>query len=210
MLSLQDIDDIVLNGGIVVDADGTKIGSVEQIFISADAGDPAFVTVRTGLFGMSETFVPLAGATLEESVVRVDFNKEKVRAGPRIDSERGSLTEAQERELYAYYGLGTAAGSASATPAESESGAEHDGAPAAQRTGERPDAATATVPSHGAPTAPGAPQGTPPPSPPPHLRRHVPVPPPAHPHPGPHPPGHPPGPPPHPPGPPPGLGAGPL
>jgi hypothetical protein len=31
MLSLQDIDNIVLNGGIVVDVAGEKIGSVEQV-----------------------------------------------------------------------------------------------------------------------------------------------------------------------------------
>ncbi|WP_255771720.1 PRC-barrel domain-containing protein, partial [Pseudarthrobacter sulfonivorans] len=105
MLSLQDIDNIVLNGGIVVDADGEKIGSVEQIFTSGDSGDPAFVTVRTGLFGMSESFAPLTGASLEESVIRVAFTKDTVKNGPRIESDRGAITETQEQELYSYYGL---------------------------------------------------------------------------------------------------------
>jgi hypothetical protein len=185
----------------VVDADGTKIGSVEQIFTTADSGDPAFVTVRTGLFGMSETFVPLAGASLAESVIKVDFAKDKVKAGPRIDSDRGQITEAQEQELYAYYGLDTAGNSGSPAPA---SGAEDDGA--AQPPEARPDSGTATPEG---PPLPPAPPPHPGPPPPPHLRKHVPVPLSGHPHPGPHHPG------PHHPGPPPGhrppgLGTGPL
>ncbi|MGO4584872.1 PRC-barrel domain-containing protein [Arthrobacter sp. 2RAF6] len=107
MLSLQDIDNIVLNGGIVVDAAGEKIGSVEQVFTSGDSGDPVFVTVRTGLFGMSESFAPLSGASLENSVIRVAFAKDKVKNGPRIESDRGLITETQEQELYSYYGLVT-------------------------------------------------------------------------------------------------------
>jgi hypothetical protein len=102
MLSLQDIDNIVLNGGIVVAADGEKIGSVEQIFTSGDSGDPAFVTVRTGLFGMAESFAPLSGARLEESVIRIAFGKDKIKNGPRIDSNRGMITATQEQELYLY------------------------------------------------------------------------------------------------------------
>ncbi|MFF2297966.1 PRC-barrel domain-containing protein [Arthrobacter sp. NPDC058127] len=180
MLSLQDIDNIVLNGGIVVDADGEKIGSVEQIFTSGDSGDPVFVTVRTGLFGMSESFAPLSGASLENSVIRVAFAKDKVKNGPRIESDRGVITETQEQELYSYYGLVT-----------------EESNDAAMGTG-REDAGLKTVD-----TAPGenAPEGSrqipqpphlrggPPPPHPPHLHKHVPRPP----HPGPPPPHRPPG-----------------
>jgi hypothetical protein len=199
MLSLQDIDGIVLNGGIVVDVTGEKIGSVEQIFTSGDSGVPVFVTVRTGLFGMSESFAPLSGASLEESVIRVAFPKDIVKNGPRIDSDRGAITETQEQELYSYYGL------ESVTSGEGSS------------TGAGPDVSTAaaedTFPTQTADTVgnegrivgtgeqlPGKPpqpmlHGGPPP-PPPHLRKHVPLPP--RPHPGPHPPHRPPGPAPEP------------
>lgn len=115
MLSLQDIDNIVLNGGIVVDAAGEKIGSVEQVFTSGDSGDPVFVTVRTGLFGMSESFAPLSGASLENSVIKVAFAKDKVKNGPRIESDRGVITETQEQELYSYYGIQTEASDNAAT-----------------------------------------------------------------------------------------------
>jgi hypothetical protein len=214
MLSLQDIDNIVLNGGIVVDADGEKIGSVEQIFTSGDSGEPAFVTVRTGLFGMSESFAPLTGASLEESVIRVAFSKDTVKNGPRIESDRGAITETQEQALYTYYGL---------YPGASEEGAAT--APGQEQAGE---AAEETVPAETAPASaaagaaaaeggaddggaphlrkappPPRPHGGPPPLPP-HLHKHVP--PHLNPHPGPPPHSGPPphtGPPPHPGAPPP-------
>ncbi|WP_168709279.1 PRC-barrel domain-containing protein [Arthrobacter sp. PAMC25564] len=200
MLSLQDIDNIVLNGGIVVDADGEKIGSVEQIFTSGDSGEPVFVTVRTGLFGMSESFAPLSGASLEESVIRVAFAKDTVKNGPRIDSNRGVITATQERELYRYYGL-----AADASGEGSGTGTAPDDSAAAGETVPRQTTADAAG-NEGRIEADRArstremplrplPHAGPPP-PPPHLQEYVPPPPP--PHPGPHPPHRPPGPPPEP------------
>lgn len=173
MLSLQDIDDIVLNGGIVVDVAGAKIGSVEQVFTSGEAGDPVFVTVRTGLFGMSESFAPLSGARLDESVIRVACSKETVKNGPRIDSDRGTITQAQELELYSYYGLDTRAAEDGTDTEHAEGaggGAEQSPAPSL------PDGSRASPP---APESPPPPPASP--APPPHLHLHVP------PRPGPHP-----------------------
>jgi len=174
MLSLQDIDQIILNGGIVVDTVGEKIGSVEQIFTGGDSGEPVFVTVRTGLFGMSESFAPLAGAILEESVIRLAYVKDAVKNGPRIDRELGTITEAQERELYDYYGLAVGAsdmeGDPSALAEEPSPGARPVSGVAAQE------------PPHPHPL--GGPPRLP------HLHKHVP-PPRAH-GPGPTPPHHPP------------------
>lgn len=185
MLSLQDIDNIVLNGGIVVDVAGEKIGSVEQVFTSGDSGNPVFVTVRTGLLGMSESFAPLSGASLEESVIRVAFAKDAVKSGPRIDSDRGAITEAQEQELYSYYGLdvdGSTEGSATGLGPEDNTAAREPSStqgvdamgkeglfidPSGARSAERP------------PRHPLPPDGPPPP--PQRLRKHVPP----RPHPGP-------------------------
>lgn len=195
MLSLQDIDNIVLNGGIVVDVTGEKIGSVEQVFTSGDSGDPVFVTVRTGLFGMSESFAPLSGASLEESVIRVAFAKDMVKNGPRIDSDRGAITQTQEQELYSYYGL-----DADTTNEGSFTGSGLDDSTAAARdtTPTQPAETLGSVgriegageqPPRRMPPRPLPPGGPPPP---PHLHKHVPLPP--GPHPGPHPPHRPSGP----------------
>ncbi|GAA1789915.1 hypothetical protein GCM10009712_41590 [Pseudarthrobacter sulfonivorans] len=193
MLSLQDIDNIVLNGGVVVDVAGEKIGSVEQIFTSGDSGEPVFVTVRTGLFGMSESFAPLSGASLEESVIRVAFAKDTVKNGPRIDSDRGAITETQEQELYSYYGLypgaseegsATGAGRDEAPAAAGETVPQTTAAAAANDGrndgGEWPAGPPHPLPHGGPPPPHPLPHGGPPPVPP-HLHSHVPP----HPHPGP-------------------------
>jgi sporulation protein YlmC with PRC-barrel domain len=92
--------------GDVVSASGEKIGSVGQIYLDDQSGEPTFVTANTGLFGMSQSFVPLRGARVENGNVVVDFDKTTVKDAPRIDDD-GSLSPAEEDQLYAYYGMGT-------------------------------------------------------------------------------------------------------
>jgi hypothetical protein len=97
----------VLNGGIVLSKDGDRVRSVEQVFLNDDTCEPAFVTVRTGLVGMSETFVPLAGATLDGSRIHVAYARDRMKNGPRIDSDLGSISTQEENALYLYYGIDT-------------------------------------------------------------------------------------------------------
>ena len=57
MISDQNISRLL--GADVVDADGDKIGSIGQIYVDPASGQPNWATVKTGFFGMSESFVPL-------------------------------------------------------------------------------------------------------------------------------------------------------
>jgi sporulation protein YlmC with PRC-barrel domain len=91
--------------GDVVSASGEKIGSVGQIYLDDQSGEPTFVTANTGLFGMSQSFIPLRGARVQNGNVVVDFDKTTVKDAPRIDDD-GSLSPAEEDRLYAYYGMG--------------------------------------------------------------------------------------------------------
>src|SRR5699024_4818634 len=43
----------------VVDQNEAKDGTVKQVFVDDESGHPLFVSAATGLFGMSESFVPL-------------------------------------------------------------------------------------------------------------------------------------------------------
>jgi hypothetical protein len=92
--------------GDVLSVSGEKIGSVGQIYLDDQTGEPTFVTANTGLFGMSQSFVPLRGARVDNGNVVVDFDKTTVKDAPRIDDD-GSLSPAEEDQLYAYYGMGT-------------------------------------------------------------------------------------------------------
>jgi len=88
--------------GVVVDQNGDKIGKVGQVYLDDDSGEPSWVTVKTGLFGTSETFVPLRGASVQGEQVRVPFNADQVKNAPRVEAD-GSITPQEEKELFAFY-----------------------------------------------------------------------------------------------------------
>jgi uncharacterized protein (TIGR02271 family) len=96
-----------LTGATVYGDDGNKIGSVGQVYLDNRTGDPQWVTVKTGLFGTKETFVPLDNASLSGDHVEVPYSKDRVKDAPRID-EDGDLSPAEESELYRHYGLTSA------------------------------------------------------------------------------------------------------
>jgi uncharacterized protein (TIGR02271 family) len=91
-------------GRDVYDQDGDKIGSASEIYLDDETGQPEWITVRTGLFGTKESFVPIRDADLTDDGLRVHVDKDKVKGAPRIDAE-GHLSPEEERELYRYYGL---------------------------------------------------------------------------------------------------------
>ncbi len=107
MFTTADIDTVT--GGDVYGNDLQKIGSVGQIYLDNDTDRPEWVTVKTGLFGTKETFVPLADATVSGNDVHVPYGKDKVKDAPRVDAD-GALSPAEEDELYAYYGGGESDG----------------------------------------------------------------------------------------------------
>jgi sporulation protein YlmC with PRC-barrel domain len=131
--------------GDVLSASGEKIGSVGQIYLDDQSGEPTFVTANTGLFGMSQSFVPLRGARVESGNVIVDFDKTTVKDAPRIDDD-GSLSPAEEDQLYAYYGMSTANidtadyGTADQTPDPGFARADRNDRSADSRLGARTDA----------------------------------------------------------------------
>ncbi|MEU4392766.1 PRC and DUF2382 domain-containing protein [Kribbella sp. NPDC023855] len=87
-------------------SDGDKIGRIGQVFLDDQTGEPEFATVNTGLFGMSESFVPLAEASVTGDGLAVPFGKDRVKDAPNVSTDEGHLSEADEQRLYEYYGLG--------------------------------------------------------------------------------------------------------
>jgi uncharacterized protein (TIGR02271 family) len=98
-----------LFGADVYEQDGSKIGSAGQVYLDNRSGDPEWVSVKTGLFGTKESFVPLSTATFSDDRIVVPFSKDRVKDAPRIDAD-GDLSPAEEEELYRYYGLSSSAG----------------------------------------------------------------------------------------------------
>ena len=92
-------------GQDVYDQSGDKIGSASEVYLDDETGQPEWVTVRTGLFGTKESFVPIRDADLTDNGVRVPVSKAKVKDAPKIDTD-GHLSPQEEQELYRYYGMG--------------------------------------------------------------------------------------------------------
>jgi hypothetical protein len=91
-------------GRVMVDRDSNKIGEVFDIYLDNETDRPEWAVVRTGLFGLRSTFVPLADAREVGDELQVPHQRLQVKQAPNIDPD-GHLSEAEEAELYRHYGL---------------------------------------------------------------------------------------------------------
>ena len=103
MIGTETISRVI--GQDVYDESGEKIGSAAEVYLDDETGQPEWVTVRTGLFGTKESFVPIRNADLTDDGVRVPVSKTQVKDAPKIDTD-GHLSPQEEQELYRYYGMG--------------------------------------------------------------------------------------------------------
>lgn len=89
-------------GRTVRDPDGDKIGTVGEILLD-EHDKPAWAGVRTGLFGRSESFVPLGRITEHGEDLVVPYDAGQVKDAPRIEPE-ATLSADEENRLYDHYG----------------------------------------------------------------------------------------------------------
>jgi uncharacterized protein (TIGR02271 family) len=102
---MPDIDTVrTWQGRTLVDRDGSRIGTIDAIYLDDHTGQPEWGLVNTGLFGTKSTFVPLTQATQTGDDVRVPYDKQLVKDAPRIDPDQ-HLSEAEERQLWRHYGF---------------------------------------------------------------------------------------------------------
>jgi hypothetical protein len=100
----RSIDPRQLMGRNLLGRRGETLGKVEQVFLNDQTGAPEFATVRTGLFGSRQSFVPLAQAQLFGDAVSVPYDKDTIKGAPHIDADE-HLSGQQEQKLYSYYQL---------------------------------------------------------------------------------------------------------
>src|SRR5690242_20491098 len=92
------------HGRDLIDRDGDKIGSIGEVYLDEQTGQPEWLTVRTGLFGTRESFVPSADARAEGDTVRVPYEKSQVKDAPNVDAD-GALSPDEESRLYRHYDM---------------------------------------------------------------------------------------------------------
>ncbi|MGQ4349408.1 DUF2382 domain-containing protein [Streptomyces sp. SAS_275] len=90
----------------VYDADGSKVGDAKNVFYDDATGRPEWVTVKTGLFGTNESFVPMRDAHMVEDHLEVSVAKDRIKNAPNVDVDGGGhLSEDEEHRLYDHYGI---------------------------------------------------------------------------------------------------------
>lgn len=91
-------------GRNVVGPDNDKIGKITDIYLDNATDQPEWAAVKTGLLGNRVSFVPLAGARLQDDDLMVAYDKATVKEAPNAE-EDGQLSEDEEAQLYEHYGL---------------------------------------------------------------------------------------------------------
>lgn len=93
---------LVLFQSTVYGPNDEKIGKVGQVYLDDQTQEPNWVTVKTGLFGTKEFFVPLDLAERYERRINVPYSKSQVTAAPHTEIDQ-SLSPEEEDTLYEYY-----------------------------------------------------------------------------------------------------------
>jgi uncharacterized protein (TIGR02271 family) len=91
-------------GRTMVDPAGSKVGTIADIYLDDDTGQPEWATVTTGLLGTKQSFVPLAQAQAVGDRIQVPYDKDRVKSAPGIHAE-AQLSQDDEAKLYRHYGL---------------------------------------------------------------------------------------------------------
>jgi hypothetical protein len=104
-ITTQQAQELLSGSATVYSASGERIGKIGQVYADDETNAPSWVTIETGLFGLKTTFAPLEGARIDGEGLHLRFEEETVKDAPRIDPD-GTLTPAEEEQLYRHYGLG--------------------------------------------------------------------------------------------------------
>jgi hypothetical protein len=88
----------------IVDRDGTTVGTISEFYLDRATGHPTWALVNTGLFGATQTFVPLVHATEISDGLQVPYQKNHIKDAPKVDLH-DELSPQEEAELFAHYGV---------------------------------------------------------------------------------------------------------
>jgi sporulation protein YlmC with PRC-barrel domain len=131
------IDEVLdWRGRAVVDRDGEKIGTFDEIYLDEGTNEPAWAAVKTGRFKLRRRVVPISAAEPDGQHVRVPFTKDQVKSAPTIDSD-GWVPESDQAAILRHYGV---SGAESRTATSAPESVEPPGPTGGERSdaGERP------------------------------------------------------------------------
>jgi PRC-barrel domain len=141
------IDEVLdWRGRAVVDRNGQKIGTFEEIYLDEGTDEPAWAAVKAGTFGLRRSrVVPIDAAQPEGDSIRVPFTKQQVKTAPTIDSE-GWVSERDQAAILRHYGM-SGAESRAGTERRPETTAHDTPAPESSESPEPTDSKGSAAPA---------------------------------------------------------------
>ncbi|MEU6119347.1 PRC-barrel domain-containing protein [Streptomyces sp. NPDC047117] len=98
-----DIDPRSLIGRKAFDRHGTRIGTIDEVYLDDATGEPEWAAIRTGLFSR-DAFVPLEPSRLVDDALHVPYERKLIKDAPDFGVGR-HLSPEQELQLYHHYRL---------------------------------------------------------------------------------------------------------
>jgi uncharacterized protein YrrD len=106
-IAIEDIKE--WRGQDILDAEGEKLGKLDEVYYDVETDRPAFAAVRSGTLSKHITLVPLDGATVGRDYVRVSTAKDRFKAAPSFSPDV-ELNAEEETKAYEFFGLEYAPG----------------------------------------------------------------------------------------------------
>jgi uncharacterized protein (TIGR02271 family) len=91
-------------GETLYDSEGSKIGEIVEIYADRGTGEPAWLAVKTGMFGSNISFVPLREAVRSEGGISVPYDKGLIKDSPNVPADE-EISPEEERRLWEHYSL---------------------------------------------------------------------------------------------------------
>jgi hypothetical protein len=92
-----------LEGMEVRDADGDKIGKVEDSYTDPGGTYLRYLAVSTGWFGTKRHMIPIDDVAMEEDYLVVPYDKDHLREAPTFE-RMDEFTRTHEEGVYGHYG----------------------------------------------------------------------------------------------------------
>ncbi len=94
-----------LLGRKVMDPHGDKVGTIDALLTHGGEDRANWARIKLGAFGIRSAFVPLHEAQDEDDGVRIVYEREHVRAAPKIDPDGEQIGDEDADLLRRHYGM---------------------------------------------------------------------------------------------------------
>jgi sporulation protein YlmC with PRC-barrel domain len=95
-----------LFGYDVTDSQGTKLGSIDGVWLDHTTNRPKFLSIKTGRLPGNSYAVPIEQARIDEQdrTIQLPCDVDQIKSGPQFRYTK-ELSPEDEQAIYRYYGM---------------------------------------------------------------------------------------------------------